>query len=113
MSKPYTNTYTFYYYVVSPTIPTYYNLVDNGNWLQLDIYIGNNYESDIVKINILETLAPNNLNEYMEDWTSNSIVTLNVTSNSHYTLEFFELESHVYTNVENKEFNKDYTISFN
>lgn len=105
MTNPYSMVYSFYYHIIDSLLPSYYNLVDNGSWLQLDIYIGNDYNKEYIIIDISDKLAPNNTNIHMTTWLTGFSYELTVTNNTHYTLEFFELDAYNYTNLINKEIN--------
>lgn len=91
-SSPFAKTISFDIRVVTGELGNYYTVKDNGNWVQLDLYIGTNPPNSLT-IKYGANLAPDNTNSLMRTWlsteTERELTNVNLHSYSHYTLIFF------------------------
>ena len=88
-SAPYKKTIEFTISVVEATAKTLYTVKDEGNWVQLDLYVGSE-PPELLTVNY-GSLAPDNTNELMRGWqTADGQQTLSgLDAYTHYTLIFF------------------------
>ena len=88
-SSPYVKTISFTVKAVDHEIENSYSVKDNGNWVQVDIFIGTNPPASVEIV--YGALAPDNLHPLMTSWLisggSGTISTL--TPYTHTTLIFF------------------------
>lgn len=88
-TEPYEKTISFRISVVDDFIDNYYSVKNNGNWVQLDLYVGTTAPTEL-KINY-EGLAPDSTHDLMRAWMTgdNQKALEGLQSYSHYTLIFF------------------------
>ena len=89
-SAPYKKTIEFAISVVEATAKTLYTVKDEGNWVQLDLYVGSEPPASLtVKYG---SLAPDNTNELMREWKTaegQQMLSGLLDAYTHYTLIFF------------------------
>ncbi|MBQ8496665.1 MAG: hypothetical protein IJ489_04320 [Clostridia bacterium] len=96
MTSPYEKTISFIISTHQDVVANQYAITDNGNWVQLDLYIGSNPPTDLTIS--YGALSPDTLNRLMVDWTQNEngnglLKAENLQKYAHYTLIFFENEN--------------------
>ena len=91
-SSPFSKTISFDITTVSGHIDNFYTVTDNGNWVQLDLYIGT-VAPETLTIEYGDNLSPDNTNDLMRTWLisdiSKALSKTELHSYSHYTLIFF------------------------
>ena len=93
VTEPYVKTISFTLVLMEEDAQSYYSISvsPTGNWLQLDIYIGME-KPDSITVQY-GTMAPDNTNPFMSDWTtgasSGTMPGAELSDHAHYTLIFF------------------------
>lgn len=83
-------------------IESFYTIIDKGDWIELDIYIGTNPISKL-DVKYSSSLVADNTNDLCADWFTTEGSLLNLKVNSHYQLIFFKVDNTSYTNINNGE----------
>ena len=99
-TAPYVREYSFKYYVAKKNLETFYTVTDNGTWIQLDLYVGDELPSENISVVYESNLTPNPTSETTKNWETSGIHIIDVTTlqtNTHYTYEFVELVSDDYS----------------
>ena len=112
VQKPYTETISFTVMPVKDELATYYNLKDNGEYVQLDLFVCNTGGNIDVTVDF-GGLSPDSLNAVSSSWEKGTPGVITATPNTHYTIYFFKNgDTSVYNSVSEEVITAPYSITF-
>ncbi|MBQ8392158.1 MAG: hypothetical protein IJX51_00145 [Clostridia bacterium] len=113
VTKPYTETISFTVIPVKDELATYYNLEDKGEYVQLDLFVGNTGGNIDVTVDF-GGLSPDSLNAVTSPWTKGTPGVITATPYTHYTIYFFKNgDTSIYSSVSEEVITDPYSITFN